>query len=248
MITYNNVYSDICDFDNLVCAWKAARKGKTKKEYAIDFEKDLEKNLLDLQFELKNQFYKPKPLTIFIIRDPKTRVIAKSDFRDRIVHHALVRVIEPIFDKTFIHDSCANRKGRGTLFAVKQFDKYKRKVSHNGERNGWFNGVRGYCFKADIKHYFQEIDHEILLSIIKRKITDEKTLWLTGQILQNNTNTKAKGMPLGNLTSQIFANIYLNELDQFVKHKLKAKFYIRYVDDFVLLSASKQECMGGGGN
>ncbi|MEX2016975.1 MAG: reverse transcriptase domain-containing protein [Candidatus Pacearchaeota archaeon] len=238
----NNLYPEIYSMRNLILAWKRARKGKTKKSYVIDFEKNLEKNLLDLHYELKSEEYNPKPLITFILRDPKTRKISKSDFRDRIIHHALVRIIEPIFDKTFIHDSCANRKGKGTLLALKRFEKFRRKVTKN------FSSY-GYCFKADIKHYFQSIDHEILSDIMKRKIKDERVIWLIRRILENNVidNPKGKGMPLGNLTSQFFSNVYLNELDYFVKHKLRVKYYLRYVDDFVLLSNSKEKLLIGGG-
>jgi len=186
--------------------------------------------------------YKPKPLKTFILRDPKTRKISKSDFRDRIIHHTLYNIIEPIFQKTFIHDSCANQKGKGNIFAIKRFDKFKREVSRNGKQKGWFNKnqTKGYCLKADIKHYFEEVNHKILINIIKRKIKDKNTIQLITSILKNYHN-KEKGMPLGNLTSQFFANIYLNELDYFVKHKLKAKYYIRYVDDFVILHESKEQ-------
>ena len=195
--------------------------------------------------------YNPKPLKIFIVRDPKTRKIAKSAFRDRVIHHALVRVIDPIFDKIFIYDSCANRKGKGNLFALKRFDEFKRKVSSNGKivQNKFNNNnyVKGYCFKADIKHYFQEVDHDVLINSIKKKIQDKDVLWLINKILKNRAiggggeRFFVKGMPLGNLTSQFFANIYLNELDYFVKHKLKAKYYLRYVDDFVILHSSKYQ-------
>jgi len=246
MKTYNQLYEEIYSMNNLANAWKEARKGKTKKIYVIEFEKELRKNLLELRRELLTQTYKPKPLVTFIVRDPKSRVISKSAFRDRIVHHALVRIIEPIFEKIFIYDSCANRKGKGNLFALNRFVKFKRKVSESGDclrimekfRNN--NLVFGYCLKADIRHYFQEVNQEILLKIIKRKIADEKVIWLIKQILNNYFSEKqGTGMPLGNLTSQFFANIYLNELDYFVKHKLKAKHYIRYVDDFVILHKSK---------
>ena len=237
---------------NLILAWKKARKGKTKKDYVIEFEKNLGDNLRELHYELKYQIYKPQSLKTFILCDPKTRRISKSDFRDRIVHHAWVRVIEPIFDKTFIYDSCANRKGKGNLFAIKRFYKFMRKVSRNGKINGWFNNnqIKGFCLKADIKHYFEEVDHEILLNIIKEKITDEKVIWLIERILNNNVpdNLNGKGMPLGNLTSQFLANVYLNELDKFVKHELRAKFYVRYVDDFVLLNSSKEQLLRGGIN
>jgi RNA-directed DNA polymerase len=240
MKSYKNLYLKIYDLKNLILAYKKARKGKTKKHYVIEFEKDLAYNLKILHDELKNQTYKPKPLKKFILRDPKTRKISKSDFRDRIVHHALIRIIEPLFDKIFIYDSCANRIGKGNLFATNRFYCFMRKVSRNGKLNGWFNNnqIKGYCFKADIKHYFQEIDQEILLKIIKRKIKCKKTLYLITRIIKNFDN-KTKGMPLGNLTSQFFANVYLNELDQFVKHNLNIKFYIRYVDDFVILHPSK---------
>ena len=247
-----NLYPEIYSMKNLVLAWKKARKGKTKKDYVIIFENELPKNLKLLHEELKNQTYKPIPLETFVLRDPKTRKISKSDFRDRIVHHALCNVIESIFDRTFIYDNCANRKDRGNLFAIQQFYKFLKKVSRNGKIKGLFNSnqVKGYCLKADIKHYFQEVDHEILLNIIKRKIRDEKVIFLVRKILENRNSKrerdagfciKEKGMPLGNLTSQFFANVYLNELDQFVKHKLKAKYYIRYVDDFVILHSEKSQ-------
>ncbi len=184
---YNNLYSKIYDIDNLMRAWRKARKGKTKKPYVVEFEKDVIGNLFQLQKELIEQTYQPKPLVTFILRDPKTRKISKSAFRDRIVHHAIINVIEPIFEKLFIYDSCANRKGKGNLFALKRFDEFKRKVSRNGKIKGWFNNnqINGYCFKADIKHYFQEVNHEILITIIRRKISDEKVISLIGKILAN---------------------------------------------------------------
>ena len=126
-----------------------------------------------------------------------------------------------------------------------------RKVSRNGKLNGWFNNnqIKGYCLKADIKHYFEDVNHQILILIIKRKINDEKVIWLVERILENNVhgNPARKGMPIGNLTSQFFANVYLNELDKFVKHQLRAEFYIRYVDDFILLNPSKEKLLSWGG-
>ena len=232
----NNLYPQIYNLSNLILAWRKARKHKTKKDYVIEFEENLIKNLLELQKELKEQTYKPIPLKTFILRDPKTRKISKSAFRDRVVHHALVRIIEPILEKSFIYDSCANRIGKGTLFALKRFDLFKRKITCNLNKEA-------FCLKADIKHYFQAVNHLILLKIIKRKIKDEKVIWLIKQILSNYYN-KDKGMPLGNLTSQFFANVYLNDLDYFVKHILKAKFYIRYVDDFVILNENKEQLKG----
>jgi retron-type reverse transcriptase len=187
-----------------------------------------------LRSELLLHSYKPKPLVNFVIRDPKTRKISKSDFRDRVIHHALCNLIEPIFDKYFIYDSYANRKNKGTLKAIDRFDYFKRKVSKN-------NTIKCYILKADIKKYFDNVDHEILIKILKRNIKDEKLIWLTKQIMKNfKTKTNGKGIPLGNYTSQFFANVYLNDLDYFVKHKLKVKYYIRYVDDFVILHKNKK--------
>ncbi len=242
MKTYKNIYYNIYNLKNLILAWKKARKGKTKKLYVIEFEKNLIKNLLELQGELKQQSYKPIPLKTFILQDPKTRKISKSAFRARIIHHALIRIIESIFDKTFIYDSYANRINKGNIRAVERFYYFLKKVSKNGKINGWFNNnqIKGFCLKADIKHYFQEINHNILLNIISRKIKDEKVIWLIKRILKN-LDINGKGMPLGDLTSQFFANVYLNDLDYFVKHILKAKYYIRYVDDFVILHNSKEQ-------
>ena len=242
MKTYKNLYHEIISLKNLILAWKKARKGKTKKGYVMKFEENLAYNLKILHEELKNQIYSPKPMQTFILRDPKTRKISKSDFRDRIVHHALYNIIEPIFNKVFIDENCANRKGKGNLFALEKFYFSLKKVSKNNSRN---------CFvlKADIKHYFEEINHKMLLEIIKRKIRCEQTIWLINQILKNKIESEREtrilynneGMPLGNLTSQFFANVYLDKFDKFIKHELKAKYYIRYVDDFVILHKSKEQ-------
>ena len=254
MKTHKNLYPQIFNMSNLILAWREARKRKTKKPYVMEFEKDLVKNLLNMYYELKAQTYFHKPLTTFILRDPKTRKISKSEFIDRIAHHALVRVLEPIFDPTFIYDSCANRKGKGNLFAIKRLQTFLKKVSRNGQvfPNDFndSNYIKSYCLKADIKHYFQEVNHEILLKIIKRKIADKQVIWLIKRILNSGERERdgqlsyyldKKGMSLGNLTSQFFANVYLNELDYFIKHDLRAKYYIRYVDDFVILHSSKSQ-------
>lgn len=237
MKTHKNIYEKIYSKKNLILAWKKARKGKTQKDYVKKFEEELIKNINNLHEELKNQIYFSRPTKTFILRDPKTRKISKAHYRDRVIHHALCNIIEPIFDKTFIYENSANRKGKGSLFALKRLDKFKRKVTNNLNSEAFF-------LKADIKHYFQEVNHEILFNIIKRKITCQKTLWLIKTIVERERETRTsdnKGMPLGNLTSQFFANVYLNELDQFVKHKLKAKYYLRYVDDFIILHKSKEQ-------
>ena len=235
LMACRDLWKELYSYDNLLLAYKKARKHKTLKQYVIDFEKNLKHNLLMLQVELQLKSYRPKPLETFIIRDPKTRKISKSDFRDRVIHHALCDIIEPIFDRTFIYDSYANRLGKGTLKAIQRFDCFKRKVSKN-------NSLNCHILKADIRHYFETVSHKILLSTINKRIKDKNILWLIKIILENHkTDLEGKGMPLGNLTSQFFANVYLNELDYYVKNELSAKYYIRYVDDFVILSNSKSK-------
>jgi retron-type reverse transcriptase len=227
------IYDEVCSYENLELAFQRARRGKTLKQYVIDFEKDLKENLLQLRSELLLHTYEPRPLKTFILRDPKTRKISKSAFRDRVIHHAIYNVIEPVFDKRFVHDSFANRIGKGTLNAIKRFDVFKRKVSKN-------NTIKCYVLKADIKSYFDTVDHEILIKLLCKRIHDGRLMWLIRIILNNHQGkVSSKGMPLGNLTSQFFANLYLNELDQYVKQKLRAKYYIRYVDDFVILHQSR---------
>lgn len=223
---YKELYKKIYSLDNLYLAWKKARKGKTKKEYVKEFESNLLENLRLLSEELIDEEYFPKPLKKFIIRDPKTRKISKSEFRDRIIHHALCNLIEPILQKSFILDSCANQVGKGTLFAIKRFEKF-------------INKNVSFCLKGDIKKYFESVDRKILINILSKKIKCSKTINLIKNILNNFEGNK--GIPLGNLTSQFFANVYLNELDKFVKHKLKAEYYIRYVDDFVILHKSRKQ-------
>ena len=172
------MYEQLYSTENLLYAFKKARQGKTKKHYVIKFEKNLQANILTLQEELRNQTYEPKPLKTFILRDPKTRKISKSKFRDRVIHHALINIIKPLFQPNFIYDSHANQIGKGTHKALQRFDIFKRKVSKNNTRNC-------YIIKADIRHYFEEVDHDILLSIIKRQVTDESVIWLIRQILAN---------------------------------------------------------------
>ncbi|MBU4352297.1 MAG: hypothetical protein KJ939_04405 [Nanoarchaeota archaeon] len=229
-----NLWKVLCSTKNLELAYKNARKHKTLRPCVLEFEENLTENLDLLRTELLFHLYKPKPLKTFILRDPKTRKISKSDFRDRVIHHALCNIIEPIFEKLFIYDSYANRKGKGTLKAIQRFEFFLKKLSKN-------NTSQVFILKSDIRHYFDEVDHSILLKIIGKRINDPKVLWLIRRVLSNYSTSEEKGMPLGNLTSQFFANVYLNELDQFVKHKIRAKNYVRYVDDFVILHSSEQQ-------
>ena len=244
MKTYNKLYEKLYSKENLISAFKKARKGKRSKNYVINFESNLNKNINILQEQLKNKKYYPSRLSKFVIRDPKTRTIHSSIFRDRIVHHAIINIIQPIFEKRFIYDSFASRKNKGTHNAVKRFESFVRKVSSNGRKINHphtNNSIKGYVLKADIKHYFDTVDHNILLNILRKKIKDKEIMKLIIIVLYNfESQVKGKGLPLGNYTSQFFANVYLNNLDYFVKHKLKAKYYIRYVDDFVILDKDKK--------
>lgn len=229
MHTYTNLYSQLCTMENLQLAFQRAKKRKSSKEYVQRFEANLKAELGKLQWELMTGIYRPGPLTTFIVRDPKTRKISASHFRDRVVHHAICNVIGPIFESRFIHDSFANRVGKGTSGTLARFDKFMRQVA--GKK-----GDRGYCLKADIRKYFENVDHAVLLGILGRRIKDPQLLDLVRVVLANHkTATPGRGMPLGNLTSQFFANVYLAELDNFVKHDLRAKHYLRYVDDFVIV-------------
>ena len=234
MAAYRNLWKELCSYSNLELAYRKARKGKTLKPYVIEFEQNLKQNLQQLRIELLLHCYKPKPLQNFILREPKTRKISKSHFRDRVIHHALCNMIEPLFEKSFIYDSYANRKTKGTLKAIQRFDFYARKISQNSTKSA-------FVLKADIKKYFDHVDHSILISLLRKKIKDPKIIWLVKIILSNYSTAERKGMPLGNLTSQFFANVYLNELDQFVKKQLKAEYYLRYVDDFVIIHNSKEQ-------
>ncbi len=243
MKTYNRLYERLISLDNLEDAYWKARSHKSNNSRIIEFDKHQQLHLAVLDRELKDKTYQPQQLRNFVLRDPKTRIISVSEFRDRIVHHALVNILQPIFEPRFIYDSYASRKGKGTLAAIKRFDRFMHKVTKNGKLLALpktNNDVQGYALKADIRHYFDSVDHKILIRIISQRITDKGVLWLVKAILENySSGESGKGMPLGNWTSQFLANVYLNELDYYIKFRLKAKFYIRYVDDFVILHRSK---------
>lgn len=237
------LYEQICLMKNLRSAYRKVRRGKARKWYVKEFDGDLERNLKLLQKELINRTYKPLPLKEFVIRDPKTRVIRAPTFRDRVIHHAVCNIIEPLFEKTYISDSYASRKGKGMHIALVRFDKFKRKVSGNGALSPYANSqnmVCGFALKADIRHYFPSVDHKILIHLIRKKISDEQVLSLLENVIDTYSEG-GKGMPLGALTSQIFANVYLNPLDHFIKEKLGAKYYMRYLDDFVVLHESRHQ-------
>ncbi len=229
MKTYDNIYSQIWDFQNLLKSYYQARKNKSCKSYAIKVEWDFEKLLFQLKRELEEGTYQPLPYYSFITYDPKERLIFVAPFRDRIVHHALHNVIEPLFDKGFAFDSYACRKQKGVHKAVLRVKSFMRS----------FNNKPFFVLKCDIKKYFNSLDRDDLKNLINRKIKDQKAINLINKIIYSLPGDE--GMPIGNLTSQLFANVYLNELDQFVKNTLKVKYYCRYVDDFVLLASDKEQ-------
>ena len=212
MITYNKLYSKLCSNENLLLAFNRAKKGKTKMYYVINFEKDLENNLKLIQKELIEHTYLPSPLKKFIIRDPKTRTIHASIFRDRIVHHAIVNILQPIYEKIFIYDSFASRKDKGNHEGVKRFEEFVRRVSHNGKlikKPFDNNSIQGYVLKADIRKYFDSMNHEVLINILQKKISDKEIIDLIWKVLDNFNTSEGIGLPLGNYTSQFFANVYL---------------------------------------
>ena len=237
-----NLWHKIIGFENLLTASKKAQKGKRFQENVLRFNYDLEAELFDIRAELMEKTYQPGEYKTFEIYEPKKRMISAAPYRDRVVHHALCNVIEPIFDKSFIYDSYANRKEKGTHKALDRFVKYFRSSQ--------------YVLKCDIVKYFPSIDHEILKNLLRRKIKCKDTLWLINLIIDNSNPQipaneyfegddlftpfeRKKGLPIGNLTSQFFANIYLNQLDHFIKDELGIKKYVRYVDDFAVFSDDK---------
>lgn len=242
MKTFNNLFDQIITFENLLSAVNKAAKGKRENPSVILFFYKLEENLLKLIMELTNQTYIPGKYTTFRIYDPKPRMISAAPFRDRVVHHALLNIIGPLLERSFVFDSYANRIGKGTHKAIRRYQ--------------YFSNKYDYVLKCDIKKYFPSIDHEVLKSLVERKITCNETFWLIKTIIDHSNfqdeqidyfpgdnfftpYERRKGLPIGNLTSQFLANFYLNPLDHFVKETLRCKGYIRYVDDFVLFAKSK---------
>jgi len=234
MKTYKKLYPNLITFKNLYKAFYKAKKGNSTRFETLLYFFNLEKKLFQIQNELILKTYKTGKYRIFKIYEPKERIIKAIPFKDRIVQHALCNIIEPIFESRFIFNSFACRKKKGIHKGLERV----RKLVQN-----YFKDKNGYALKCDIKKYFQSIDHNKLKKIIQRKIKDKQIINLINGIIDSDSSQfgKDKGIPIGNLTSQLFANIYLNELDQFVKHSLKIKHYFRYVDDFLIFSESKQK-------
>lgn len=224
------MYSKLIRLENILNAWYEFRKGKQNKAVVLLFERYLEDNLFQLQAELSTKTYQHQRYETFHIYDPKFRIINKATVRDRIVHHLLFRFLEPKYQPTFIHHSYSCQKGKGVHVAVDGVDGALRKVSKNYTRTVW-------SLKLDIKKFFASVDHEILLQLLLNKLGDTEVMWLIEKVVRSFSvpDRSGKGMPIGNLTSQIFANIYLSKLDYFAKHHLREHFYFRYADDFLFL-------------
>lgn len=244
MKTYKNLFHKIIAFGNLLLAAHKAAQGKREQPNVLHFFHRLEDNLLGLQHELIHRSYQPGAYATFQIYKPKPRMISAAPFRDRVVHHALINVIGPLFERRFIFDSYANRIGKGTHRAIRRYQRFLREFA--------------YVLKCDLRKYFPSLDHEILKMLLRRAIADAQTLWLIDLIIDSSNPQEfvldyfpgddlfapvehRKGLPIGNLTSQFFANVYLDPLDHFIKETLRCLAYLRYVDDFVLFADSKAQ-------
>lgn len=226
-------FYDVISIENLFCAWKKFRKGKRSKTDVALFELNLEDNIFKLHEDLISGKWRPDSYIAFYIQDPKLRRIHKASVRDRVLYQAVYQFLYPIFDSSFIYDSYSSRDGKGIHRGVKRFAEFALKATANYTHNA-------FVLKCDIRKFFDSIDHTILLALIKKKCLDERLFELIEKIINSFERISDKGLPLGNVTSQIFANIYLNELDQFAKHILKARYYIRYCDDFIIIDRSKE--------
>jgi retron-type reverse transcriptase len=233
-ITLAHKFRDVSNVNNLLLAWQDFVKGKRKRKDVQEFFLELMDNLFSLQRDLVNDTYKHGQYQAFNICDPKPRNIHKANVRDRLLHRALYRIIYPFFDRIFISDSFSCRLEKGTHKAIRRFRFFAYKASKNETETCWI-------LKCDIRKFFASIDHKTLLEILKKYIPDPKIILLLEKIIKSFYSARIGiGLPLGNLTSQLLVNIYMNEFDQFIKHKLKVKYYIRYADDFVIFSRNRQ--------
>lgn len=227
-------YPDTIALCYLLAVWREFLRGKRNRRDVADFEVRLMHNLTLLQHGLRAQTYRHGSYTRFCISDPKPRVIHKATVRDRVVHHLLYRMLYSYFDARFVYDSYSCRVNKGTHRALERFTNFSRSVSQNYISTVW-------VLKCDIRKFFANIDHSILKEILHSRIDSAETLWLLENVIDS-FSTEGKpgvGLPLGNLTSQLLVNVYMNEFDQFVKHGLKVMQYIRYADDFVFLSRDR---------
>ncbi|MDQ3011789.1 MAG: RNA-directed DNA polymerase [Acidobacteriota bacterium] len=244
MKRHGNLWPQIVVFDNLLMAARKAQRGKRNRENVRLFNYRLEEELAQLQTELQQRTYQPGEYSTFRIVEPKKRMISAAPYRDRVAHHALCNIIAPIFERTFSDDTYANRTGYGTHRALRRFTQFARSSR--------------YVLQCDIRKYFPSIDHEILKTILRRKLKCEGTLWLIDTIIDaSNKQEEAvayfpgdqlwtpyerrRGLPIGNLTSQFFANVYLSGFDHFVEEELGMGKYLRYVDDFALFGDDREQ-------
>lgn len=240
----SHMYSELCSWKNLLLACHRASKGKRGQPGVASFEHRVEDHLLELQAELSSKTYRPGPYLSFYIHEPKRRLISAAPFRDRVVHHALCNLIEPDFDRSFVFDSYANRVGKGTHRALNRSQQLARRYP--------------YVLQCDLRQFFASVDHSLLQEIIAGKINDRDVLWLIHRILESGRGVlseeydmvyfpgddlfavnRPRGLPIGNLTSQLWANVYLNSFDHFIKRTLRCRAYVRYVDDFLLFAENK---------
>ncbi|MFY4727481.1 reverse transcriptase domain-containing protein [Nitrospira sp. BLG_2] len=237
------LFARVASFSNLLEAARLASRGKRFRPNVAAFSLNLEEELQGLQRELVTRTYRPGPYRTFLVREKKPRLISAAPFRDRVMHHALCNVIEPLFDRGFLFDSYACRKGKGTHAAVERASSYARRFR--------------YVLKCDVEKYFPSIDHEILMGLIAERIWDEQVLWLVRTIVQGSNPQpeslhyfpgdglftpyeRRRGIPIGNQTSQFFANVYLDKLDHYVKEVLRVPGYVRYVDDLLVFDDDKE--------
>jgi len=226
-------YNDIISLENLLGAWKEFRRGKRKRKDVLEFERNLMRNIISLHSDLVAKSYKHSPYEAFNISDPKPRNIHKATVRDRLLHHAVYRKLYPFFDKTFIADSYSCRIYKGSHKSLRRFRHFADIVSKNNTCTTWI-------LKCDVRKFFASIDQSGLIVILEKYLADSEVVWLLSHIVKSFQSSNSDvGLPLGNLTSQLLVNIYMNKFDQFIKHELKAGYYIRYADDFVIFSRDK---------
>ena len=232
--TYNRIFPEVYDFEALCSAHQRARRGKRYRGEVLRFSRNLEPELIQLQNELTWGSYRTGPYRYFYVHEPKTRMVASLPYRDRVVQHSLVAAIEPIWEARFLHDSYACRPGKGMHAGADRAQDFMRRIQRNHGKV--------YALKADISKYFPSIDHGVLKALVRRRIACPGTLWLLDEIIDSSADPDdpaPAGIPIGNLTSQLLANVYLHELDKFVKRELREPYYLRYMDDFVVMGPDK---------
>ena len=242
MKQFIHTYDNIITIEKLLKAWQEFLRDKKDRKDVILFQARLMDNIFKLFNDLKNKTYTHGKYHAFNISDPKPRNIHKATVRDRLLHHAVYRILYPYFDSKFIFDSYSCRVNKGNHKAMNRFRDFSHKVSKNNTQTCW-------VLKCDIKKFFANIDHDVLKKILSKYLFDTDVLWLLSQVIDSFSSSKhiyaiadicKIGLPLGNLTSQLLVNIYMNEFDQFMKRELKVRYYIRYADDFVVLSEDKK--------